>query len=68
MAVGHNSMPLIFYEFISFISYTWHVPIKVMKEGLAPTALPTQVLTVPKGKEYYIQLTYVHYVYCLCVS
>uniref|UniRef100_A0A8C8ERF8 Aminopeptidase n=1 Tax=Oncorhynchus tshawytscha TaxID=74940 RepID=A0A8C8ERF8_ONCTS len=25
-------------------NYTWHVPIKVMKEGLAPTALPTQVL------------------------
>uniref|UniRef100_A0A674EXC3 Aminopeptidase n=1 Tax=Salmo trutta TaxID=8032 RepID=A0A674EXC3_SALTR len=25
-------------------NFTWHVPIKVMKEGLAPTALATQVL------------------------
>lgn len=33
-----------------------------MKEGLAPTALDTQVLAVPKGKQYYIELTYVTYV------
>uniref|UniRef100_A0A8C8ER60 Aminopeptidase n=1 Tax=Oncorhynchus tshawytscha TaxID=74940 RepID=A0A8C8ER60_ONCTS len=32
-------------------NYTWHVPIKVMKEGLAPTALPTQVLAVPKERK-----------------
>ncbi|XP_013979610.1 alanyl (membrane) aminopeptidase-like b [Salmo salar] len=32
-------------------NFTWHVPIKVMKEGLAPTALDTQVLAVPKERK-----------------
>uniref|UniRef100_A0A8C8DAH1 Aminopeptidase n=1 Tax=Oncorhynchus tshawytscha TaxID=74940 RepID=A0A8C8DAH1_ONCTS len=32
-------------------NYTWHVPIKVMKEGLAPTALPTQRKSAFKSED-----------------
>lgn len=63
IAVGHNIMPIYFF---SFISFEWHVPIRVMKEGE-----PIKIATLDKkgqGKEYLIEYTCTIVNICLSIT